>query len=281
MSDLLEFIMSADLCVAPQRAFLLRLKKVRDAWSEEDLQELYRDLIRLITPLPRREAKNDKKEKRDPGFTVAFKAKEFPRYSANLGKQFLASATAVLEGRLSKNGPASYQVTFAKRSGKRKTTHRFAPKDRSFPKAGPASFKIYYFVWKADQFADGNFNIREAQAVGRDEGGVHIFVDRFRVPPYGDPGDDWLGLDETRAKRVGLPLTSEIRSLSKEAFRPVLLVPSNNQLFGQVFLSRLTNPDFRQTLNRERLQENDAFEELREFVRVGIKLAHRDVRTPH
>ena len=51
----------------------------------------------------------------------------------------------------------------------------------------------------------------------------------------------------------------------------MLLLPGNNQLFGRVFLSRVTNPNIRQTLNRERLIEEDpAFEQLRDFVRLGI-----------
>lgn len=247
----------------------LRLKKVRDAWSEEDLRDLYRDLIRLITPLPRGMNGSDK-ARRDPGFNVEFQAREFPKQSGSLAREFLRTATATLEGKLMKTGQAKYVLRFRKGRRKSKTVYRFSPADRHFSRAAPASFKIYYFVYKSDQFAGLSINVREAQSVGQEEGGVHIFVDRFRVPPYGDPGDDWLGLDEARAKRVMLPLTKELRSLSKGAFRPVLLVPSNNQLFGQIFLSRSTNPELRQTLNRERLQENEAFQDLRDFVRVGL-----------
>lgn len=61
-----------------------------------------------------------------------------------------------------------------------------------------------------------------------------------------------------------------MKLLGKDVFRPELLIPSNNQLFGQVFLSRAANPAFRQTLNREKLQDNDAFSELKRFVRLGI-----------
>jgi len=31
------------------------------------------------------------------------------------------------------------------------------------------------------------------------EGGVRLYRNGFRVIPYGDPGDDWLRLDEQKA----------------------------------------------------------------------------------
>lgn len=50
----------------------------------------------------------------------------------------------------------------------------------------------------------------------------------------------------------------------------MLLLPGNMQLFGSVSLSRLTNPDIHVNISRERLVENEAFAELKRFVRLAI-----------
>src|SRR5207253_2323001 len=115
---------------------------------------------------------------------VEFQSREFPKQAGTLAREFLKTATATLEGKLTKNGEAKYVLRFRKRPRKSRTVHRFTPVDKNFSRAAPASFKIYYFVYKPDQFAGLSINVREAQSIGREEGGVHIFVDRFRVPPY-------------------------------------------------------------------------------------------------
>ncbi len=79
-----------------------------------------------------------------------------------------------------------------------------------------------------------------------------------------------LKLDEFRGRRL-TEIPEELEKMAGKTTRPMLLLPGNNQLFGRVFLSRVTNPTIRQTLNRERLIEDDlAFAQVRSFVRLGI-----------
>jgi signal transduction histidine kinase len=89
------------------------------------------------------------------------------------------------------------------------------------------------------------------------------------VAPYGDPGDDWLKLDEDRGRRL-VNTPSDLGRLARGVTRPMLFLPGNNQLFGRVHISRKTNPNVRQTLDREGVIETDGFRELRQFVRSGI-----------
>lgn len=241
----------------------LRLLDVRDAWTAEDLQQLRRDLLKLVSPLPSDFA--DTVSVRDPGFSIVLKTPEFPEFSGDIGETFLSNALGVLSGGVDKNGKPSYTLKFR---GQR--TLHFTPPESTYPNLGRASLLIHFFVYKKDFFLGLPVNTRDAQERGREEGGVHVYIDRFRVPPYGDPGDDWLKLDESRGRRL-TDVPDELVRVASSLARPMLLLPGNNQLFGRVFLSRVTNAGIRQTLNRERLIEEDrAFGQLRSFVRLGI-----------
>ncbi len=254
----------------------LKLLGVREAWTLEDVTALQADLLRLVTA-PQGASDDD--------FKVVLVADEFPSVAGDLGDRFLEYGLLKLDGHLDADGRASYGLRFR---GSKKTEH-FSPKDPPkplktlkgtkslaapkpirFPLVGPASFEVSFFVYKSTFFAGLPIKTREAQTRGREHGGVHIYVDRFRVPPYGDPGDDWLNLDEDRGRRLDAT-PEELASESEEVpGRPMLLLPGNNQLFGSVHLSRNFNDALQQTVNRERFIENAAFNELRAFVRLGI-----------
>lgn len=80
-------------------------------------------------------------------------------------------------------------------------------------------------------------------------GGVRIFRDDFRVRPYGEKGNDWLGLGRRQAQSPGGV------GQKKGGFR---IRP--NQIAGVVSISRLRNMAFEDKSSREGIQENDTFE---------------------
>lgn len=79
-------------------------------------------------------------------------------------------------------------------------------------------------------------------------GGVRIYRDEFRVRPYGENGDDWLGLGRRQAKSPG----GAGQKIGGYRIRP-------NQIAGSVKISRLTNMAFEDKSSREGIQENEAF----------------------
>lgn len=241
---------------------IIELIDVRDIWSKNDVKELQRNLTGLYSPFP---ADPIKGTTSDPGFSIIIETKEFQEYSGKLEKRFLEASYAELEGSLSANGQPKFMLKFR---GEEKP-YVFEPKERTFSQLGPLNFQISYFPYQRDYYEGLDFSLSDARKMGREHGGVNIFFHKFRVPPYGDPGDDWLNLDEERARRL-TKLPEILQEFGKGLERPMLLIPGNNQLFGGVFLSRKRNPDFHLTLNRERLMENYAFEELVKFVRLGV-----------
>jgi Histidine kinase-, DNA gyrase B-, and HSP90-like ATPase. len=79
-------------------------------------------------------------------------------------------------------------------------------------------------------------------------GGVRIYRDGFRVRPYGENGDDWLGLGRRQAKSPG----GVGQKIGGYRIRP-------NQIAGIVNISRLTNTAFEDKSSREGIQENETF----------------------
>lgn len=95
----------------------------------------------------------------------------------------------------------------------------------------------------------------------RENYGIRIYRDGFRVLPYGDRDDDWLGLD---ARRVQNP-TQRI---------------GRNRILGWVEISRQENPDLNDKTNREGLiEEGKAFADLRDLCISALSLLE-DYRYP-
>ena len=84
-----------------------------------------------------------------------------------------------------------------------------------------------------------------------ENGGVRVYRDGIRVYNYGEPGDDWLGLD---LKRVNDPT----RSISR------------NIVIGAIHLSLEHSDGLVEKTNREGFVENDAYARLRNIVLGGL-----------
>jgi len=213
----------------------LSLKRVRDVWTDDDILEMRRDLMTLVSPYGVRQALGDLPSSsaiEDPGFEISIDAPELEGVSGPVSEQFLKHSWGRLEGELKEDGTAKY--TLEVRRAKRKYS---LTAERRFSKAGPARFVVDYFVWKRDYLAGLSISVRDAQKVGIGQGGIRVYLDGFRVLTYGQPGDDWLKLDFDRGRR--LTTFRVLKEVDKELERPALFLPGNNQIFGATFLSRL------------------------------------------
>ena len=249
----------------------LELQGARDTWGEEDVIDLQRDTLSLVSPFPEDtlHPPAERRCKPDPGFSIGLDVAEFPRYSGELGDQFLAAAWGTLTGYVDDQGTPHYHLDV-------RETHEgvgFVASQEVYASLADARLTIGFFVYKSDYFDDVDFTVRDAQRMGRQHGGVRIYLDGFRVFPYGEPAEDWLKLNEVRAgrtRRLVIPRDELLRMEGLIPGRPYLLTPGNNQVFGAVAISRLKHRGIEINVSRERLVENEAFEQLRRFVQLGI-----------
>lgn len=126
------------------------------------------------------------------------------------------------------------------------------------PRCGP--FRIRFYVWERD-----TPTLRETMDAGYfreavdPHTGVRVYRDGFRVWPYGEKGDDWLGLDLRRVQYPTLRL-------------------SRNQIIGIVEISCLSNPELRDKTDREGLIENEQLIDFQKLVLGCVAVLERERR---
>lgn len=90
-----------------------------------------------------------------------------------------------------------------------------------------------------------------------ENGGIRVYRDGIRVYNYGEPGDDWLGLD---LRRVNKPT----RGIS------------SNIIIGAVHLSLKESPGLIEKTNREGFVDNNASDQLRRIVLSALAMLEND-----
>lgn len=100
---------------------------------------------------------------------------------------------------------------------------------------GSFEFEAYWYNRRYLTGIDTIGNQRAVRELQRKWSGIMLFRDGFRVFPYGDDEDDWLGLDRKALGRSGYVLNKA-------------------QFVGRVQISRATNPGLLDQTNREGLR---------------------------
>lgn len=236
----------------------LRIGELHHRWTPSSRSSVLKAVRLLQPPFPVAAVTggdtSDEGSKRDPGFQVSVVVDgQVERATGDVG-DFVEAATAVIRGEVNNEGRVHYEL-----ASKRLRLQRSWTRDQAALGTGPFSFLIAYFIFRSSTI--GAISVKQAQQMGRDFGGVRIYRDHLRLLPYGEPGNDWLGLDEVYRERR----TGELQPIGTQ------------NVFGQVLISRHRNTELDDTASREGLIENDAYRELRATVREGILWGTREV----
>lgn len=119
-------------------------------------------------------------------------------------------------------------------------------------------FKTYYFIYDTELIPKSMFSY--VKSLGNEYGGIKLYRNGFRVPPYGESGNDWIGLDESVRRRT-------------------YIFPHQNQsFFGFVEICDSSRDLFEETSSREGLIENLAYMEMTDFlyraiISAGLEIA--------
>ena len=109
--------------------------------------------------------------------------------------------------------------------------------------------------------------------------GIRIYMEGFRVLPYGEPTDDWLNLNldySIRARgRFRSFETDDYNDVIKEDEQARLVTQPNAAYFGAIFLTHNDAPQLRMLVNREGFLPGPDLAFIEKRLRVGIDLLVR------
>ncbi|WP_241073224.1 sensor histidine kinase [Achromobacter insuavis] len=117
---------------------------------------------------------------------------------------------------------------------------------------GPFKFEMYWFNRRLLSRIEGIGDLKAVRNLQERWSGILLFRDGFRVFPYGDDDDDWLGLDRKALRRSGYTL-------------------NKTQFIGRVEISRSNNPQLVDQTNREGLRETSEQHVLIEILQYAIQ----------
>lgn len=210
----------------------LTISKLRDVWDEQKLKELYRNLRQFKSPFAQ-----------DDTFKIFITAPEYGYNKREVVVEKLEGVSSLwMVAEISANDPEKVRITVNKDGLEYQTVQT---NSYSF---GSVKAQVFMF----NQGDKVRFVNRYGLRV-RDYGNIRLYRDSFRVYPYGEAKNDWLDID--RRQTQGL-----MRFLG------------SRDLIGYVQIGKESNPNLIPLTNRQGLEENTAFEELRDFVmQVCIK----------
>lgn len=233
----------------------LEINDLRNPWSNTIINKVYNNISTLIQPFP--VSNKIKNSNDDPGFKVNFyenEIKEGNKIKTDLSNVY-KYAIAEINTYVDDNSQGHWSIDSQHFNyhdegliGKEKDKD-----NEPFTYVKGIHAKFYYYIY--DSSLIPTKVLKYVRAMADENGGIRLYRKGFRVLPYGEKGDDWLGLDESANRRT------------------VVAPHKNNSFFGVVEIGEQEAPLFEETSSREGLIENDAFAELRDFLYRVIIIA--------
>jgi hypothetical protein len=218
----------------------LILSGLRTKWEQEEVENVRRNLRILANPLnPVRH------------FRISFNAAEFPTAGDRFPRAMLKQAIFQLRARLGKTARITFELTDLRRTKERR--HRWKRKESRALRCGSIDFRLYFYYRTPSRYLRPS---REEKYYERVKAfldkwqGIKIYRDNFRVMPYGELDNDWLGLDDIRVQES--------------------TYPGNDQVFGIVSIDKKSNPSLVDVTTREALVDNFALKDLRRFLEICL-----------
>lgn len=173
---------------------ILEIKSLREKWTHAKVLSLKRQLERLINPNQSFKANK---------FDIILEAKEFINYEKDFGDaqkingkvrnrifEKLTFRVTNIQSKISRDG--SKIITILKDRG---ITIFTLVEKNPFPALKNIRVFIYYLNPYSKAYFTKQTGIRSV-----DFGSIFLFINGFRIPPYGDYGDDWLGMESRKGQ---------------------------------------------------------------------------------
>lgn len=265
----------------------LELRRLRASWSDRQLANFVTDLRSAqpataiadpswladalsSPPLIPNPIIRDTSARNDPGFAVRLAG------DLDIGEDLWQKALDDFEWIIEIDASSTvvqYQITpltkFV-RSEPEARTYRF---QRRTKLAGRPRFQARILTMR-------NASTRRGPLAGfvRSNSGVRVYLEGFRVLPYGEYGDDWLGIDRdyrTGPRFYEIDIDLDASDQLELDRREALQATPNTGYFGAVFLTEERAGGLRSLVNREGFVPDPIFDAFVDLVQTGIRLSVR------
>lgn len=262
---------------------IIEISELKGSWNEEKLRKVYEDTVKLQPIFPLLELLREKNDRDNHQLTLEesiSKELEFEIWFYLNGKLRTESSEELCNlSNLLDNSPVLKITEGDYKSDEHCFTFKLndipqslsfddpniralipcktrfgtisAPKKNLYPTCGPFKFSFYIFDFSSKAPPKYRLDRKQKQLLKNHR--IYLYRDGIRVYPYGDPDDDWLGIDVTR----GTVKASEFAS--------------NDQTVGLVEISRKDNPLLKDKTNREGLiEEGDATQDFITTIQIFL-----------
>lgn len=219
---------------------LVRISDLRSTWNQELVQDIRRSLSRLISPFDESGIVSD--------FQIVLDLPD--RFGSQSGliepPMEIRKPHYKLAATVEELGNATGEIHLKDGGHVQLGSLQLRPEGEPL-RCGP--FRIRLNAWDRDAaslkpLVGDSTSVKLVRDTLSAAAGVSIYRNGFRILPFGERGDDWLGLDLRRVQ-------SPTRRLS------------NNQVVGYILIDRDANPALVDQTNREGLIDGPAFDDLR------------------
>jgi len=239
-----------------KRGTQIRISQLRRKWKAKMIEDVQRSILAIKSPFSEL---SDFKIEIDIDDELA--PKEVTEWI-----DLIETATYQLIGTVDNSGIIKYEYKFFRQDlpdlGREKRGSSDIRDPEQFsgdrkPISGPFSFRFYAWdLLAADKravFGDSSIY----NEVIYPNSGIRVFRDSFRVLPYGNTNDDWLGMDRARVRLFERHL-------------------SRNQVIGAIEINSANNPYLIDKTDREGLIDNDQFRDFRSLVIGAISVLENE-----
>lgn len=185
----------------------------------------------------------------DPGFTALLETQEFSDLQAKVAHSYFTDAEYRINAEVKGDGAVTFRLLDWKGDVLREEIVGIVYD------APALTFDLWVFILDMKSFSTRSSTVSEVREWLAQVGGVHIYEDGIRVPPYGGSGNDWLEMNLRRAR------SPEGR-------------PSTNTSVGRVRLSNVSGVLVQKT-DRNGYIENESFAEVRRICTDALDWAAR------
>lgn len=240
----------------------ITIELVKASFNRTAVNKLARNLLLLSDPFARAQLSSNPTEivqmplhegggaPKDPGFRAELMSAEYADLQAKVAQAYYGDA----EYRISLSHALGTSTTFRIVDWKGDILHEKVA-DTPLYDTPTFEFNLWVFILDSKSFSTRASTVSEVREWLNQVGGVHVYEDGIRVPPYGGPGDDWLEINLRRAR------SPEMR-------------PSTNTAVGLVRLSNLERSLVQKT-DRSGYIENTSFSEMKRCCQDALDWAAR------